>query len=176
MTFLELAEKRTSIRSYENKGVEQEKLTRILEAARLAPSACNIQPFHIIVIERAETKEKLRGAYDNDWFVGAPVILAVCAEPAAAWKRGDGKDYSYVDAAIAMDHITLAAADLGLGTCWIGAFTPDALRQALCLPDGIEPVAMTPIGYPGHCGNAKNRKELNQLIHYEQYGNNEPSE
>ncbi len=176
MTFLELAEKRTSIRSYTDQAVDDEKLNSVLEAGRLAPSACNIQPFHIIVIQRAETKEKLRDAYNNEWFIKAPVILAVCAEPAKAWKRGDGMNYCNVDAAIAMDHITLAAADMGLGTCWIGAFKPDKARQALCLPDGIEPVAMTPLGYTNQNRNATKRKELNQLIHYEQYGNKEQPE
>ncbi len=169
MDFLELAERRVSVRGFTEAPVAEEALDAVIEAARLAPSACNRQPWHLVVI-RDEARRRLLGeAYPQAWFVGAPVILALCVEPAAGWQRSDGKSYVDVDGAIAMDHITLCAADLGLGTCWIGAFEAHAVRRILHLPPGIEPLALTPLGHPADAGRPKKRKPREALVHDEQW-------
>lgn len=171
MSFLDLATKRYSARGYKLDPVEESKLEKILHAATIAPTAANKQPFQIIVIHTAGKKEQLKQFYDRDWFVAAPVILCVCAIPSEAWTRSDGVNYSIVDAAIVMDHITLAATDLELGTCWIGAFNPEAARAFLGLPDNIEPIAFTPVGYPTDTPSARHsqRKSVAQLVRYEHW-------
>lgn len=167
MNFIDLAKKRFSVRAYESKPVPEQDLEMILEAGRLAPSADNRQPLHIIVIQGEDRRRALGVAYPRDWFWKTPVILVVCVDVARGWLRTDGKNYGDVDGAIALDHMTLCAADLGLGTCWIGAFDPAKVRSILNLPEGIEPLAMTPLGYPAEGVRAKSRKALNELVHRE---------
>lgn len=167
MEFSDLIRKRYSVRAYESRPVEEEKLQQVLEAARLAPTAANRQPFQILVLTTAGREAELQRIYHRAWFVDAPLILCMCAIPAEGWTRVDGKGYTDVDAAIAMDHLILAATDLGLGTCWIAAFDPDAAREVLGLPDGVEPVAFTPLGYPADEPRAKERKVLSDLVRYE---------
>ena len=96
----------------------------------------------------------------------APIVICACGIPSQSWVRSDGKNYCEVDATIAMDHLILAAADLGLGTCWIGAFNPDAAREVLSLPDDVEPIAFTPLGYPNDQPGDKSRKSMNELVRY----------
>jgi len=171
MDFFELAEKRYSVRSYKPDPVEDEKLEKVLEAARIAPTACNLQPFQLIVIHTKGREEELRRIYKSSWFVEAPLIICACAIPSQSWSRRDGKNYCHIDVTIAMDHLILAAASLGLGTCWIGAFDPLEARSILGLPDEVEPIAFTPLGYPndqpGH--RHKSRKSLSELIRYEKW-------
>ena len=169
MDFLELARARNSIRGYLPDPVDDTLLSKVLEAGRLAPSAANRQPWHFIVVREPEQKEALREAYDRQWFMSAPVVIVVCVELDSAWQRSDGVNYAMVDGAIAMDHITLCAADLGLGTCWIGAFDPETLRRTLALPGHIEPMAMTPLGYPDAEPRPKDRKPAESVIHWEQW-------
>ena len=169
MLFIELAKKRYSVRSYKSDPVENDKLQQVLEAARLAPTAGNRQPFQLIVAHTSGREVELRRIYDRPWFVEAPVVICACAILSEAWVRGDGKSYADVDVAIAMDHLTLAAADMGLGTCWIGAFDPLAVREVLDLPDGVEPIALTPLGYPNDQPRPKKRKPLAQLVRYESW-------
>jgi nitroreductase len=147
MEFYEVLRTRRSIRKYKPAPVEPEKIDRMLEAVRLAPSAKNIQPWHFIVVKDEMTRRSLGEAYPREWFWEAPVIICVCGEPAKAWVRRDGKNYLDVDAAIAFEHLILAAAAEGLATCWIGAFDAAAVKRVLGLPEGIEPIAMTPLGY-----------------------------
>jgi len=149
--------------------VEDDKLQRVLQAARLAPTAANRQPFQLIVIHTAGREGDLRRVYDRDWFTQAPLVICACGLPARGWVRGDGKSYTDVDVAIAMDHLVLAAADVGLGTCWIGAFNPDAAREVLGLPEGVEPIAFTPLGYPADEPRPKKRKALAELVRYERW-------
>ncbi|MBD3321962.1 MAG: nitroreductase [Chitinivibrionales bacterium] len=169
MSFLDIVKSRFSVRGYENKPVEDEKIGAVLEAGRLAPSACNIQPWHFVVIKNESTKHRMKRVYDREWFLSAPVIIAVCIETASAWCRMDRKSYGFVDAAIAMDHMVLAATEAGLGTCWIGAFDPQAAKEVLGLPEGMEPVVFTPLGYPAKEHKIRPRKELEEIVHYETF-------
>jgi len=167
--FSELIQRRYSVRAYRPDPVEDDKLQRVLQAARLAPTAANRQPFQLIVIHTAGREGDLRRVYDRDWFTQAPLVICACGLPARGWVRGDGKSYTDVDVAIAMDHLVLAAADVGLGTCWIGAFNPDAAREVLGLPEGVEPIAFTPLGYPADEPRPKKRKALAELVRYERW-------
>ena len=169
MEFSQLMEARYSVRAYKSDPVEDEKLQQVLEAARLAPTAANRQPFQLIVIHTAGREEELKRIYGQHWFVQAPLIIAACGVPAQGWTRRDGKNYADVDATIAMDHLILAAADAGLGTCWIGAFDPQAAREVLGLPDDVEPLAFTPLGYPADQPRPKKRKALAELVRYERW-------
>lgn len=169
MDFLELAKKRYSVRAYKSTPVEDEKLKRILEAARLAPTAHNLQPFQFIVIHTKGKEAELRRIYSASWFIQAPIIICACGMPSQSWVRSDGKNYCDIDVAIAMEHLILAAADLGLGTCWIGAFNPDAARNILKLPGDVEPIAFTPLGYSDDEPRPKKRKSIDELIRYEHW-------
>ncbi|MFQ5811763.1 MAG: nitroreductase family protein [Anaerolineae bacterium] len=170
MEFSELIKKRYSVRAYKPDPVEDELLNQVLEAARLAPTAANRQPFQIIVIHTAGREAELRRIYNRDWFVQAPLVICACGIPAQGWtRRRDGKNYTDVDVAIVMDHLILAATSLGLGTCWIAAFDPTAAREVLGLPDGVEPVAFTPLGYPADQPGPKKRMALSELVRYERW-------
>ena len=169
MEFFDLINKRYSVRAYKPEPVEDEKVQRVLEAACLAPTAANRQPFRLIVIHTKDRTEDLKKMYNREWFYTAPIVICACAVPSEAWSRMDGKNYSEVDATIAMDHLILAAADSGLGSCWIAAFDPTAVRQILALPDDVEPVALTPLGYPTDEPKPKRRKPLSNLVRYEKW-------
>jgi nitroreductase len=169
MEFLELIKARYSVRAYTRDPVEEEKLRQVLEAAQLAPTAANRQPFQIIVIHTDGREDELKRIYPRDWFVQPPLIICACGIPADNWVRMDGKNYNDVDVTIAMDHLILAAADLGLGTCWIAAFDPAAARDVLNLPEGVEPVAFTPLGYPADTPGRKKRKSVEELVRYERW-------
>ena len=169
MDFQDLIRKRYSVRAYKSDPVEDEKLQQVLEAARLAPTAANKQPFQLIVIRTAGREEELGRIYKAKWFVQAPLVICACGVPAQTWVRMDGKNYNDVDVTIAMDHLILAATDLGLGTCWIAAFDPAAAREVLGLPDGVEPIAFTPLGHPAQQAPARKRKPLSDLLRYEHW-------
>jgi nitroreductase len=175
MSFLDLARRRYSVRSYRPDPVPDELLVTILEAARVAPTAANRQPVRVIVVHTAGREAELRRIYDRGWFVGAPLILCVCAVPGEAWTRSmyDGRSHADVDAAIVMDHMVLAAADLGLGTCWVAAFDPSAARDVLCVPPEAEPMLFTPLGYPADTADASprhtQRRPLGELVRYERW-------
>lgn len=169
MEFFEVIQNRYSVRSYKSEPIEQEKLNRVLEAARLAPTAANRQPFRFIVIKTSGNEEALRKIYHREWFCQAPLVIAVVAVFGEAWSRMDGKNYAEVDATIAMDHLILAAHNEGLGTCWVAAFNPEEARRFLNLPDNVEPIAFTPLGYPKDSPRIKKRKELNELVFYDRW-------
>ena len=170
MSFLELAQKRYSVRRYKDQPVEQDKILQVLEAARTAPSAVNYQPWHFIVAVEEEVKDKISEAYPRDWFRQAPVIIVACGDHDQSWKRNDGKDHCDVDVAIAVDHLTLAAADLGLGTCWVCAFDAEKVHSALELPVNLEVIALIPLGYPNEDRTReKKRKSLDELVSWNKY-------
>jgi nitroreductase len=170
MEFSELIRKRYSVRAYKPDPVEEEKLQQVLNAARLAPTAANRQPFQLIVIHTAGREAELKRIYGRDWFVHPPLIICACGVPGQGWvRRDDSKSYVDVDVAIAMDHLILEAANLGLGTCWIAAFNPDSAREVLGLPDDVEPIAFTPLGYAADELSGKKRKPLDELVRYERW-------
>lgn len=170
MDFLKLVQTRYSVRSYKSEPVPDELLQQVLEAARLAPTAASRQPFQLLVVHTKGRQHELKALYTRDWFLQAPILIGICTLAAQAWvRKSDGKNYADVDAAIVMDHLILAAADLGLGTCWIAAFDPPAARGLFKLPAGVEPVAFTPLGYPADTPKPKQRKPLAELIQYENW-------
>ncbi len=169
MGFSELAQRRYSVRAYKPDPVPEEDLLQVLNDAVLAPTAANRQAFQLIVIHTAGRQQDLQRVYGRDWFVQAPLVICACGLPGDNWVRRDGKNYNDVDVAIVMDHLILSAADKGLGTCWIGAFDPDAAREVLGLPDDVEPIAFTPLGYPADSRGAKKRKTLPDLVRYERW-------
>jgi len=157
------------VRAYKPDPVPDALLAQVLDAARLAPTAANRQPFTFIVLHTAGREAELRRIYHRDWFASAPLVIAACAEPAAAWVRSDRKNYADVDVAIALDHLILAAAALGLGACWVAAFDPAAAREVLGLPPSVDPIAFTPLGYPADVPRPKERKPLADLVRYEHW-------
>jgi nitroreductase len=170
MEYSDLIAKRYSVRAYKPDPVEDEKLHKVLEAARLAPTAANRQPFQIIVIHTRGREEELHKIYYRDWFIQAPLLLCACGVPSQGWVRSaDHRRYLDVDVAIIMDHLILEATNQGLGTCWVAAFNAPAARQALALPDEIEPLIFTPLGYPADQLGQKERKPLGDLVRYEHW-------
>ncbi|MDN7023652.1 nitroreductase [Methanoculleus sp. FWC-SCC1] len=166
---LDLIKRRYSVRSFRPDAVEEDALRQVLEAARLAPTAANRQPFRFIVIRTAGREEEIRRIYGKEFFWEAPILICACTVPARAWRRSDGKNYSDVDVAIAVDHMTLAAASLGLGTHWVAAFDAGAAREVLGIPKDAEPVVFTPLGYPADQPGEKVRKDLSDLVRYERW-------
>jgi nitroreductase len=164
MDFDKVISSRRSIRAYRPDAVEDDKLEAVLRAGILAPTACNYQPFRVVVATTAGRGRELRRVYDKPWFVAAPLVLVVCSVPGEAWSRRDGKNYADVDTTIAMDHMILGAASLGLGTCWIANFDPAAAREVFRLEPGLEPLGMTPLGYPAEAPAARQRKSAGDRI------------
>jgi len=158
---------RRSIRSYKDKPVEKEKLDRVLEAARLAPSANNRQERRFVVVQHGETRKKLAKAACNQGFVGtAPVVIAACATE-SSHVMACGQPAYTVDVTIAVDHMTLQAVEEGLGTCWIGAFDEAEVKQVLGIPDTVRVVSLLPLGYPEYVPSPTPRKSREQLVAFE---------
>jgi nitroreductase len=174
MSFLELAKKRCSVRKYRDAEVEEEKLRQMLEAGRIAPSAVNFQPWYFIVVRDEALRRQVGSSYKRDWIVQAPVIIVICGDHKLAWKRFDGKDHCDIDVSIAIDHMTLAAADLGLGTCWVCAFNHQVIREVFKLPEHIEPIALLPIGYPAEISDENRhdsqRKPFDEIVFWDGFG------
>jgi nitroreductase len=170
MEYSELIAARYSVRAYRPDPVEDKKLQAVLEAARLAPTAANRQPFQLVVLHTAGREEEIGKIYHRPWFVQAPLVIAVCAISSQAWVReSDRFNARLIDAAIVADHLILAAANLELGTCWVAAFNVDAARRVLQLPEEAEPVVFTPLGYPADSPGPKVRKPLSELVRYEHW-------
>jgi nitroreductase len=164
----EAIKKRRSIRKYNQKTVEKEKLSKVLEAARLAPSAMNRQPYAFVVTSDNKTIQKISAACNQKW--NAPTIITVCAFPDKAWTREDGEEYWKADSTAAMTNLSLQACAEGLGTCWIAAFKEAEIKHILGLQPEARVVAMTPLGYPKEeKGPVTNRKSINELVHYEKW-------
>ena len=159
-----------STRAYENKAIEKEKLSKILEAARLSASANNNQPTQFIAVSDKTTRESLLTAYPNHWFTKAPTIIVVCSNPDEAWSRQDGEEYWKVDAAIAAENMILVAHELGLGTCWVAAFNEEKAKELLGIPKKMRVIAMIPVGYPAeHKSPVTKRKPIEEIVHYERW-------
>lgn len=167
MDFIKLAEQRYSVRKYDERAVEEEKLMSILEAGRIAPTAANLQPVRVIAVRDKENLSKIGKAAN---IYGAPLALIVLADRSAAWTRPfDGKQTTDIDASIVTDHMMLEAASLGLGSVWICYFKPDILRSEFDIPESLEPVNILAVGYakdgiqPPH----KDRITLDEFVRYE---------
>ena len=160
---------RRSIRKYKEKDVERSKLDRILEAGRISPSAGNRQEWKFIVVKDKGTREALVDAAKGQQFVGeAPIVIVACAM-SSDYVMACGQ-YSYtIDLSIAMAYMILEAWELGLGTCWLGAFYEDKVKAILGIPDGVRVVAMTPLGYPDESPGQRPRNKIEQIVSYEKY-------
>ncbi|MDX8339519.1 nitroreductase family protein [Draconibacterium sp. IB214405] len=170
MELSDIIRNRYSVRDYKPTKIEKTLILDILEAARMAPSAVNFQPWHFIVIQEEKLLNTLKNCYDRSWFKTAPAVIVACADHSQSWKRAsDGKDSADIDLAIAIDHMTLKATELGLGTCWVCNFDVNYCADLLKLPHNIEPVALIPLGYPNGKSPIKKRKPLDEIVHFDQF-------
>lgn len=171
METMKAMKNRYSSRKYQDKKIDRELLLEVLEAARIAPSACNYQPWHFIVIDDVELIAKL--PYRGGWIKSAPAVIVACGDHSISWVRSDKKDHMDVDVSIAIDHITLKATDSGLSTCWICAFDARKTEELLNLPDNIEAVALIPIGFPADSKSpdrhADDRKKIEEIVSFNEY-------
>ena len=173
MDVFEAIKKRRSIRAFKNIDVSDEIVEKLIDAARWAPSAGNIQPWEFIVVRNLDAKRRLAEAALNQTFIEeAPVVIVVCADYQRS-ARGYGSRgatlYCIQDTAAAIQNIHLAAIALGLGTCWIGAFREEPVKKLLGIPDGVRPVAIIPVGYPAEQPAPRPRRPLNEIIHREMF-------
>jgi nitroreductase len=172
MDVFEAIEKRRSVRNYEPASVPREKLDKILEAARLAPSASNIQPRHFIVVTDAERRDALSRGMFAGFLKEAPVVIVACGDEKKAPK------WHVVDVAIAVENMVLAATGEGLGTCWIGSFDQNHVRNVLKIPENLRVIVLLAVGYPsGKEGPAskvlrlvRKRKPVDEIVSLEEYG------
>ena len=171
MDLMEAIKTRRSIRRFRETPVPENLLKEVLNAARLAPSADNAQPWKIIVVRDEQMKQKVTQASNGQKFlVQAPVVLVVCGIPEEAFQTVGGYMSSHViDASIALDHVTLAAHSLGLGTCWVAWFKEEKVKDILGIPEDVRVVALSPLGYPDESPERPSRKNLEELIAYDKY-------
>ncbi len=176
MNFIDLAKTRYSVRKYEDKIVEKEKLDKILEAGRVAPTAANLQPQKLIVVQQKDGLEKLKAGAN---VYGAPLAIIVCSDHTETWKRPqDGKDTADIDASVITDHMMLQATELGLGTVWICYFDEKVVKESFNIPHNLEPINILAIGYatdePGSFAASserhnEKRKALKDTVVYETF-------
>lgn len=173
MEVFEAVQKRRSIRAYESTPIPEDKLMKILEAGRLAPSAGNIQPWHFIVVRDAEKREKLARARWAGFLAQSPVVIVGCGD------RKASPEWFMVDVAIAMQNMVLTATSEGLGTCWVGSFNESEVKEMLKIPENYRVVALLALGYPRRkidlVGKvlrlARRRKKLEEIVSFEEFGN-----
>jgi len=174
MDFYEVIKTRRSVRSYKKDPIPDDVLKRILNAARIAPSGNNRQPWRFIIIKDEERKKKMVELCEGQKFVAeAPILIVACGRNIHYNRGGWMGDYSMiVDVAIAMDHLTLSARAEGLGTCWIGSFDNEGIKKFLGIPEDVNVVALTPLGYPKNPDvfkETKDRKNLEEIICYDKW-------
>lgn len=167
MNFDETIAQRKSVRKFKNQPIEKELIEKVIESARLAPSAVNFQPWKFYICRSEEAKKAVRQSYPREWFNGAPLYILVCGDHQESWKRPcDGKDHLDIDVAIAVEHMVLKITELGLGTCWVCNFDPQTLKEKLQLSENMEPIVLLPVGYPENVdpdsGNKK-RKSAEEI-------------
>lgn len=169
MTILETIRKRYSCRAYQDRAVEQEKLDTIFEAARLAPSAKNLQDWRFVVVKDKKTKVKIAEAANNQRFLeGAGVIVVGCSNSDSVMRCGQA--IAPIDVAIALEHIALQAAELGLATCWIGSFFPEKVRSILDIPEDVAIIELMAIGYAADEQKGQKREPVENLVCYGKWG------
>ena len=168
MTLMEAIKGRRSIRAYDSKPVEKEKIEAVLEAARLAPSARNRQKWQFIVVTDPETKDKMLDACNNQPSVKqAPAIIVACGQDPGMMSCE--QPVETIDVSIAFSFIILKAYEEGLGTCWLGNFNKDKVKAALGIPDDVSVVAITPLGYPAESPDARPRVALDEIVSWDKY-------
>lgn len=172
MSILEVARNRRSIRKYKEKPIPEDVLLRVLEAARLAPSGKNLQPWKFIIVRDKALKEKLARASSGQFFIAkAPVIIVGCGFPDNCYARMGRYMKSWpVDVTIALEHLILQAWEEGLGTCWIGSFEENEVKSILNIPENVRVLALTPLGYPAKTPSFRGRKSLKEIISYDGWG------
>ncbi|MCS7186848.1 MAG: nitroreductase family protein [Armatimonadetes bacterium] len=173
MDFFEVLRRRYSVRAYKPDPIDEDTLTKILEAVNSAPSAGNLQAYEVIVVRDPERKRQLaRASWDQMFIAQAPVVLVFVANPERNRRYGKrgAELYCLQDATIACSYAQLAAVALGLGSCWIGAFDDDAVRKVVEIPPTMRPVAILPIGVPADMPETRERRPLSDLVHEEQLG------
>jgi len=165
MNIYETIEKRRSVRSYRSdEPVSEESLKKILEAGRLAPSAHNAQEYKFVVVKSADTRKKLAKASSEQRFIAEAPIIIVAVSLNPEHLMSSGVPAYAVDVAIAIDHMTLAAVEEGLGTCWIGAFNQEEVKRILNIPEKYKVVVLLPLGVPYEEPGVKSRKSLKELV------------
>ena len=172
MDFLTLAKERYSCRGFEEKSVEEEKIQKLLEVARIAPTAVNYQPQRILVITDKETIGSLETSNCTRYTFKAPLLMVICYDKTVSWKRRyDGMEMGMVDASIITTHIMLEATELGLGSTWVGSFDPKIAIDILKIPENYEPVALLPIGYPSMQPSNRHsqRNSINDFVFREKF-------
>ena len=166
---LNLIRNRGSIRSYKDKIIPQRELLKIIESARLAQSAANRQPWEFILVTNPSIKGKLAEVANNQSFVGEAAAVVVClANPEESARVGHFEGF-LIDLAIAIENMALTSWDLGIGSCWIGAFNEGKVRELLGIPAHLRVVSLLTLGYPDERPEGKYRKPLNEILHYEKY-------
>ena len=169
MSILEAIKKRQSIRKYKEDPIPEDVLLRVLEAARLAPSGKNLQPWKFVIVKDKALKDKLAQASAGQFFIAeAPVIVVGCGFPDECYARMGRYMKSWpVDVTIALEHIILQAHEEGLGTCWIGSFEEEEVKSILNIPRNVKVLALTPLGYPDEAPPFRRRKSLEEIISYD---------
>jgi nitroreductase len=171
MDFSEVIKKRRSIRKFKTDEVPDDVLTKILDDARLSPTWANMQGARFIVVKESEKVKAVAEATGQKWALGAPMFIVVCISPKASGKNMNKLEYYMCDASICMEHIILSATNEGLGTCWMGWFNEQKIKEILEIPEEGRVIALTPVGYPDHTPGEQKRKTLNEVAFKEKYGN-----
>ncbi len=171
MKVLEVIQKRQSVRKYKEDPIPEKTLMRVLEAARLAPSGKNFQPWKFIIVKDKALKEKLAQASAGQFFMAeAPIIIVGCGFPDDCYARMGRYMKSWsVDVTIALEHLILQAQEEGLGTCWIGSFEEEGVKAILNIPENVKVLALTPLGYPDEIPRFRGRKSLDEIISYDRF-------
>jgi nitroreductase len=170
MNVIDAIKMRKSVRRYLDRPIEEDKITQVVEAARLAPSASNRQEWRFVIVRDPETRNLIAEAANQQRFVGeAPAVIVACADTDEHVMMCGEPCYP-IDVAIALDHMTLVAVEVGLGTCWIGAFNDQRVKDILCIPEEIRVVGLMPIGYPADSSlKEKHRLPLEKIVKYEHW-------
>jgi nitroreductase len=173
LSVLEVIKARGSIRSYKDKPIPKQVLLDVLEAARMAQSAANRQPWEFIVVTDRAIRKKLVQAAGNQSFVGEAATVVVClANPEESASVGPFEGF-LIDLAIAIENMVLTAWDLGIGSCWIGAYNEEKLKELLDVPRNLRVTSLLTLGYPDEKAGPKYRKDLDEVVHYQKYGRKE---
>lgn len=174
MDVIEAIKTRRSVRAFTKQPVSDKKIKELIEAAILAPSAGNLQPWEFIVVRDSEVKHGLSKAALNQTFIEeAPVVIVVCANPSRSAKRYSSRGinlYCLQDTAAATQNLLLAANSMGLATCWVGAFNEEKAKEVLQVPEGLRPIAIVPVGHAKEKPRVPSRRPLNEIIHRDTFG------